>query len=68
MKVIAGAGNSLSECTDAQSLGGTRRRRRRKPEWGVSEGEHAGQDGASVQALGEGCSDHCLVRAGGALF
>ena len=33
MKVIAGAGNSLSECTDAQSLGGPRRRR--KPVWGV---------------------------------
>lgn len=36
--------------------------------WGACEGKHAGQDGASVQALGEGCSDHSLVRAGAALF
>lgn len=43
------------------------RRRRKEPVRGVREGGHAGQDGASVHALGEACSDHCVVRAGGAL-
>ena len=31
-------------------------------------GEHAGQDGGSVQVLGEGCSDPCVLRAWGALL
>lgn len=66
MKVIAGAGSSLSECTDAR--GAWEERGGEGSLWGACEDEHAGQDGASVQALGEGCLAHSLARAGGALF
>lgn len=35
---------------------------------GVCEGEHSVQEGVSVQALGGECSDHSVLKVGGALL